>query len=490
MIDSARSLMFAVVVTMVAAAGSTLSANGAVPAGAAVPASSAPAEGTIAFHSFAPTPPMGWNSYDAFGDSVTEDEVMANARYVKEKLLPHGWNYIVVDFRWYDPEPTGDDHALNQKRTGAKLASDAFGRMVPAENRFPSSAGGKGFKPLADKLHEMGLKFGFHYMRGIPRQSVNNKTPIEGSTFTAADAGDPRNTCGWCPDMYGVRNNEAGQSWYDAMFKLYASWGFDYIKVDDFSNPYRQPEIEMVRKAIDKCGRAIVLSTSAGPTPVNRADHVKTHANLWRISGDFWDTWTKLNQQFDLMAQWHDVAGPGHFPDADMIPFGHLCIRSKAGGDDRMTRYTHDEQTTLISFWCLAPSPLMLGGDLPDNTDWDLGLITNDEVLAIDQDPLARPAARVSQKGTPGGRGTQSTQIETWVRELKDGSRAVGLFNRSEQAAEIPLQWEDAKLTGQWTARDLWQHKDLGAFNNQLAMKVPAHGSVLLKLKPIQGNAP
>jgi alpha-galactosidase len=429
-----------------------------------------------AFYAFAPTPPMGWNSYDAFGDSVTEDEVLANAVYVKDKLLPHGWNYIVIDFRWYDPEPTGDDRVLNQRRTGAKLAADDFGRMVPAENRFPSSAGGKGFKPLADKLHQMGLKFGFHYMRGIPRQSVNAKTPIEGSEFTAADAGDPRNTCGWCPDMYGVRDTAAGQAWYDAMFKLYASWGLDFIKVDDFSNPYRQSEVEMVRRAIDKCGRAIVLSTSAGPTPVRNADHVKTHANMWRISGDFWDTWAKLNAQFDLMNGWRDVAGPGRFPDADMLPLGHICIRSKAGGNDRASRYTRDEQTTLMSFWCLAPSPLMLGGNLPDNTDWDLALITNDEVLAIDQDPLARPAARVSQQSAPAGR------TEVWIRDLNNGSRAAGLFNRGDAPAEVTLNWEDARLSGKWTARDLWQHKDLGESDAKLALPVPPHGAVLLKL--------
>jgi alpha-galactosidase len=186
--------------------------------------------------------------------------VLANATYLKDKLLAHGWNYIVIDFRWYD-------HALNRLRTGAKLATDEFGRMVPAENRFPSSAGGKGFKPLADKLHAMGLKFGFHYMRGMPRQAVQAKTPIADSNFTAADAGNTGNTCGWCPDMYGVRDNAAGQAWYDAMFKLYASWGLDYIKVDDLSNPYRQSEVEMIRRAIDKCGRSIVLSTSAGPMP-------------------------------------------------------------------------------------------------------------------------------------------------------------------------------------------------------------------------------
>ncbi len=466
-------------ILLAACAGSYSPARAATPA---VPASSpaAPAGTELPFYAFAPTPPMGWNSYDAYGDTVTEDEVMANAKYVKDKLLSHGWQYVIVDFRWYDPQPTGDDRALNRLRTGAKLSADDFGRMIPAENRFPSSAGGKGFKPLADTLHAMGLKFGFHYMRGIPRQSVNASTPIEGSNFTAADAGDPRNTCGWCPDMYGVKNNEAGQAWYDAMFRLYASWGIDFIKVDDFSNPYRTGEIEMVRRAIDKCGRAIVLSTSAGPTPVRMADHVKTHANMWRISGDFWDTWAKLNQQFDLMAQWHDVAAPGHFPDADMIPFGHICIRSKAGGNDRESRYTHDEQTTLMSFWCLAPSPLMLGGNLPDNTDWDLSMITNDEALAIDQDALAKPAARTTSAGGP------ADKTEVWVREIKDGARAVGLFNRGEQAAQVSLDQNQAGLAGQWSARDVWQHKDLGAVDGKLALEVPPHGAVLLKLQPIK----
>jgi alpha-galactosidase len=458
--------------TTIAAQTTSPSANGVAPVSQAAPTTSP------VFYAFAPTPPMGWNSYDAFGDSVTEDEVLANAKYVKEKLLPHGWNYIVVDFRWYDPEPTGDDHTLNQKRTGAKLASDAFGRMVPAENRFPSSAGGKGFKPLADKLHEMGLKFGFHYMRGIPRQSVNSNTPIEGSTYTAADAGDPRNMCGWCPDMYGVRNNEAGQAWYDALFRLYASWGLDFIKVDDFSNPYRQSEIEMVRKAIDQCGRPIVLSTSAGPTPVREADHVKTHANMWRISGDFWDTWTKLNQQFDLMNSWRGVGGAGHFPDADMLPLGHICIRSKAGGNDRVTRYTQDEQLTMMSFWCLAPSPLMLGGNLPDNTPWDLSVITNDEVLTLDQDSLGKPAARLSQQSVG------NSYTEVWVRELNGGSRAAGLFNRSGQPADVVLDWDEAKLVGKWTARDLWQHRSLGTFDRQLSLQVAPHGVVLLKLQP------
>jgi len=426
---------------------------------------------------------MGWNSYDAFGDTVTEAEVLANAEYVKKNLLSHGWKYIVIDFRWYDPEPPGNDFLLNKLRSGAKLPSDRFGRLQPAVNRFPSSANGQGFKPLADKLHKMGFKFGIHYMRGIPEESVRAATPIADSKFTAADAGDPSKPGEWCPDMFAARNNAAGQAWYDSLFKQFAVWGVDFVKVDDISPNYRTAESEMIRRAIDKSGRPIVYSISAGPPAQKDAENVATHTNMWRISSDFWDRWSSLNRQFDLMIPWHDFVGPGHYPDADMIPFGHIAIRSKAGGDDRVSRFSHDEQIMLMSFWCLAPSPLMLGGNLPDNTPWDLSLLTNDEVLALDQDPLVKPATRVQQEGPPDAR------TEVWVRELKNGNRAAGLFNRSERAAEITLNWDAASLSGKWVARDLWQHKDLGKFDTKLTLQVPSHGAVLLKLTPASSTA-
>lgn len=420
------------------------------------------------------TPPMGWNSYDCLGTSITEDETLANARTMKEKLLSHGWQYVVIDARWYDSVSSYDDRNFNRERAGAKLTADQFGRLLPAVTRFPSSAGGNGFKPLADQIHAMGLKFGFHMMRGIPRQAVKAKTPIEGSAFTAADAGDPKNTCGWCPDMFGVRANEAGQAWYDSCAKLWAAWGLDFVKVDDLSSPYHAPEIEMIRKAIDKCGRPIVFSTSAGPTLVAQAAHVSTHANMWRVSGDFWDRWNDLNRQFDLIAAWQGVAGPGHFPDADMIPFGHIGIKCTIAGKDRQTRFTRDEQRTLMSLWALAPSPLMLGNNLPDTDEWTLSLLTNDEVLAVNQDPLGSPARRVMQtKGT-----------EVWVKELKDGSKAIGLFNRTAAAATVTLNWDDAKLTGKHSLSDLWQHQDLGAFDARFSSPVPAHGVVLLRAIP------
>jgi alpha-galactosidase len=416
---------------------------------------------------------MGWNSYDAYGDSVTEQEVLANAEYMKQHLLAHGWRYVVIDFRWYDSEVTLNDNDLARTRTGAVLPADSHGRFLPALNRFPSSANGAGFKPLADRLHAMGLKFGIHVMRGIPRQAVLAKTPIEGSAFTAADAGDPSDHCGWCPDNFGVRNNAAGQAWYDSIFRLYASWGLDFVKVDDLSSPYHAPEIEMIRKAIDRSGRAIVFSTSAGPTDPNQAAHISTHANMWRISGDFWDQWPKLNHQFDLLVRWQGVAGPGHFPDADMIPFGHLSIRNTTNAHERTTRFTPDEQRTLISLWSINASPLMLGMNLPDDDPATTALLTNDEVLAIDQDPLGLNAKRIQQQNG----------IEVWIKDLKDGSKAIGLFNRGDAAAAATLDWTAANLTGKQTLRDLWLHKNLGAFNQTYSALVPAHGVLLLKSK-------
>jgi hypothetical protein len=435
-----------------------------------------PADDTPTFWQWAPTPPMGWNSYDAYGDSVKEDEVLANAQAMKDKLLAHGWNYIVVDFRWYDPVPTYNDNELARNRIGAKLAADAFGRLLPAPEKFPSAAGGAGFKPLADQVHAMGLKFGVHMMRGIPRQAVLAETSIDGSTFTAADAGDPTNKCGWCPDMYGVRNNAAGQAWYDSVFRLAAQWGLDFVKVDDLST-YHTEEIEMIRRAIDKCGRPIVLSTSAGPTPLAKADHIRAHANMWRISGDFWDQWPKLNHQFDLLASWHDFTGPGHWPDADMIPFGHISIRNwtgnaKAPKHDRMGRFTPDEEKTLISLWCLGASPLMLGANLPDLDDATLALLTNDEVLAIDQDPLGQAATRVAQQGAS----------EVWERHLRSGATAIGLFNRGDVPKEISFSEADDGLSSKPPLRDLWLHKDIALSFTKCT--VPPHGVVLLLERP------
>lgn len=412
---------------------------------------------------------MGWNSYDAYGSSVTEEEFLTNAACVKEKLLPSGYDTVVVDYRWSDT--TAANYVPNG--IGGPLVADAFGRLLPAPNRFPSAADGKGFKPLADKIHAMGLKFGIHVMRGIPRQSVTANTPIEGSSFKAADAADQKSGCIWCKDMWGVdAAKQAGQDYYDSIFRLYASWGVDFVKVDDLSHPYHQGEIEAVRRAIDKCGRPIVLSTSPGETPADQAAHISTHANMWRMAADFWDNWKSLNHTFDLAAKWQGVGGPGHWPDADMIPLGRIAIRSV--GKDRTTKFTKDEQVTLMSLFSLIPSPLMLGMSLPDLDPWTLSLLTNKEVIDINQDPLGQPGKRVSQ----------NQSCEVWAKPLGDGSIAVGLFNRGDSEAVVTAEWRDLGLNGKQKVRDLWQKKDLGIMENRFQQTVPKHGAVLLKLSP------
>lgn len=422
-----------------------------------------------------PTPPMGWNSYDYYGDRVTEEETLANARVLAQTMQPYGWDTVVVDYRWYDPAgPSQPDNGA----PGEVLSMDPTGRLIPAPNRFPSAANSNGFKGLADNLHAMGLKFGIHIMRGIPRNAVQANLPIEGSAFHAADAADTKDTCGWCPDMYGVRGDSpAGRAYYDSLFRLYAAWGVDYVKMDDTSAPYHADEIQAVHDAIAKCGRSIVYSLSPGETPVEQGAHVASHANLWRVSGDFWDNWRSLDHEFTLAARWHDFVGPGHWPDADMLPLGHLSQGGRPVGPDRRTNFTKSEQMTLLSLWSLLPSPLMVGANLPDNDAWTLALLTNPEVLAVNQDARAAPGKRIAQQ----------EGMEVWSKPLADGSLAVGLFNRDDFDGVATVYWSDLGITGRRTLRNLWQSKDLGIFDRQYAVPVPAHGVVLLRLRSTQG---
>jgi hypothetical protein len=228
----------------------------------------------------------------------------------------------------------------------------------------------------------------------------------------------------------------------------------------------------MVRRAIDRCGRSIVFSTSPGETPVGQATNVMTHANLWRVSGDFWDNWKSLNHAFSLGARWHDYVGPGHWPDADMLPIGHLSVGSRSVDPDRFTRFTRDEQLTHLSLWSLLPSPLMIGANLPDNDGWTTVLLTNPEVLAVNQDPAGKPARRIA--GQP-----QSAEI--WMKELADGSFAVGIFNRTDQPVKVDLSWRNLGIRSAPKVRDLWLRTDLGR-QKSFTADLPPHGCALLRV--------
>jgi hypothetical protein len=319
---------------------------------------------------------MGWNSWDCFATTVTEEQVKAQADYMATHLARLGWQYIVVDIQWYVPDAKGFAY-----EPGANVELDAHGRFLPAPNRFPSCA--HGFGPLADYVHRKGLKFGLHLLRGIPRAAVAANLPILGSTSRARDIADPDDVCPWNPDMYGVDMSKPGaQAYYDSVFAAFAEWGVDYVKVDDISRPYHahQAEIEAVRRAIDATGRPMVLSLSPGATALSAAAHVREHANLWRISDDFWDNWDVLREQFGLLARWNAQRGPGHWPDADMLPFGVLDLGR------RSSRFTPDEQRTVMTLWSIARSPLMHGGDMSKMDELTLSLLSHPEVIALDQD--------------------------------------------------------------------------------------------------------
>jgi len=329
------------------------------------------------FHTWAATPPMGWNSWDCFATTITEAQTKAQADFMAAQLKSHGWQYIVVDIQWYEPGAQSHDY-----RKDAKLTMDGYGRLLPALNRFPSAENGAGFKPLADYIHSLGLKFGIHLMRGIPRQAVENNLPILGTDLHAQDIADRVHICPWNSDMYGVDMGKPGaQAYYDSVFAQIAAWGVDYLKVDDLSRPYFQnaKEVEAIRRAIDATGRPMVLSLSPGETDFGAASQVGEEANLWRISDDFWDRWLALREQFPRLQRWNPYRKTGAWPDADMLPLGTLVL------GNRTTRFTSDEQITLITLWSIARSPLMHGGDMTKTDPFTLSLLTNDEVLAVNQ---------------------------------------------------------------------------------------------------------
>lgn len=424
------------------------------------------------YHKWAKTPPMGWNSWDCFGTSVTEDLTKANADYMAEKLAKYGWKYIVVDIQWYEPSSGGWGYRAN-----AGLSMDEWGRLLPAVTKFPSAEGGKGFKALADYCHKKKLKFGIHMMRGIPKQAVEKNTPILGTNYHAADIADKSSTCAWNPDMYGVDTTKPGaQEYYDSIFKLVAGWGVDFVKVDDLSRPYHKGEIEAIRKAIDKCGRPIVFSTSPGETTITEGEHVSVHANMWRISDDFWDDWKALLEQFARCEKWVPYCAPGHWPDADMLPVGG--VRQPNG----WTNFTQDEQYTLISLWSICRSPLMIGGHMPKNDEFTLSLLTNSEVLAVDQNSSG--GKQLYREGNK----------VVWVADVpRSKDKYVALFNTADNPTgvsekydgiAVPVKLSDLGFAGTCKVRDLWAHKDLDPVTGEFAPLIRYHSAGLYRVSP------
>ncbi|PPK87104.1 alpha galactosidase A [Neolewinella xylanilytica] len=423
------------------------------------------------FTTWAATPPMGWNSWDSYGPTVREDEVKANADYMAEHLLDYGWEYVVVDIRWFVENTKR--HGYNQDNPIYVL--DSFGRYLPAVNRFPSAAAGKGFKPLADYIHAKGLKFGIHIMRGVPTEAVERQLPIKGTDgITAADIYTTAEQCEWLRDNYTIVADRPGaQEYYNSIFELYADWGVDFIKIDDLSAPiYHKEEIELIRKAIDNSGRSIVLSTSPGPTPVDYAEHVDGHANMWRMVNDVWDSWYHIDHLFDVSEAWYPYIGGGTWPDCDMIPLGRLSIRGERG-DDRMTELTPDEQYTLMTLFTIFRSPLMFGGDLPSNDAFTNALLTNEAVLE-----MHRESADVRLLFG------DEAQVAITSRHPEEDWTYLALFNRGDSLSrEVSVPLEDLDIQGEVTVTDLWSGDDLGTVSGTFSRELAPHASGLYRIR-------
>jgi len=427
------------------------------------------------FHQWASVPPMGWNSWDCYGPTVTEAEVKANADYMAAHLKPFGWNYIIVDIRWY----VNNDKAHGYNESNAEFNIDEYGRYLPSVVRFPSAADGKGFKPLADYMHAKGLKLGVHVMRGVPVIAVKRALPVYGSAVTT---------------------KEGAQAYYNSLFKLFASWGLDFVKVDDLTQPYHGEELAMIRKAIDGCGRAIVLSTSPGETPVDQAKDVQGKANMWRTVGDFWDSWKQLKEHFVVFERWNGWRAAGAYPDGDMLPLGRIGIRAERG-DPRMTKFTRDEQYTLMTLWAIFRSPMFFGGDLPGNDSFTLSLLTNKAVMNV-----LKYSANNRQL-------YHSDDLVAWVADVpKSGDKYLAVFNTrdvpgadsvgvggngivgggvvaggvgggvSAQGLPVPVKLSDIGMDAGCRVVDLWTGKRLGWFEGSFAPLIRWHGAGLYRL--------
>ncbi len=418
------------------------------------------------------TPPMGWNSWDCYAASVNEEQLLGNAAYMEKHLKKCGWEYIVCDIQWSEPMAgTGEGEYI----PFANLSLDAYGRQLPAPNRFPSAAGGHGFTHIAGKIHAMGLKFGIHIMRGIPRQAVHARMPVYGTDVTADKIALPHSICKWNSDMYGLNpSHPSSQKYYDSIFELYAAWGVDYVKVDDICNtnmyphaPYSaEKEIEMIAKAIEHSGRQMVMSLSPGPALIEKAWHLSKYANMWRITDDFWDRWDLLKNMFERCEVWQRHVAPGCWPDCDMLPLGRIGMGWQRG---RQTNFTRDEQRTMMTLWCIFRSPLMMGGEMRDNDEWTLSLMQNGEVLHLIKH--SHGAMQLERDG----------DHAVWLSQDEDGSTYVALFNLSEDRADVSVQ-EQACGFSPVIIRDLWAHKEVVMPQGLIAAQLPPHRAALYKL--------
>jgi alpha-galactosidase len=384
---------------------------------------------------------MGWNSWNIYAAKVTEDLLLANAKaMVTSGLIEHGWSYMNIDDVWQGARG-GEFHAIQSN-------PETFPDMQKASN----------------EIHGMGLKMGIYstpWIESYAHHIGGSADNVEG-TFVRTPEMDkvPRNKKLF-PYKIGT------YSFADQDVKQWAAWGVDYLKYD--WNPIELPETKQMFDALRASGRDIVFSLS-NSTPFASIGDLSKVSNTWRTGGDIRDSWKSLKPRLFSQDKWEPYASPGHWNDPDMMVVGVVGW----GKDYHPSNLTADEQYTHVSAWCLMSVPLLLGCDLTKLDAFTLSLLTNDEVLAVNQDALGKQATVISRQGEAG----------VMAKDLEDGSKAVGLFNPGDEGTkQVVLNWADLKITGKFIVRDLWRQKDLGTFEGEFKTDVAQHGVVMLSLR-------
>lgn len=416
-------------------------------------------------------PPMGWNSFDCFGLAVNEAEVRANAQYMAKHLKHLGYEYIVIDMLWYGDEKASSYEAFTAETIPVKpkYTLDEFGRLLPDPSKFPSSVKGAGFKPLADYIHSLGLKFGVHILRGIPWQAAEKNIKIKGTSIGAASIAQPDKGCEWYDGIYGIDMSKPGaQEYYNSVFELFAQWGVDFVKADDME----EPDLIAVGKASRSCGRDMVISSVGSSIS---KDIQKENAHMSRLGADFWDSWEMLKRGFQMVAKAVNDTEPGYWPDLDMLPVGKIGIKiTYKGPYPRISNFTKDELTTLFSLWYISRQPLMIGGHLPQTDPTTLKFLTNKEALEVNRNSTNNRQIKFKNA------------IIIWAADIPDSDdKYVAFFNQWESVkpVNIKVQWSQLGLSGtEYKVRDLWAKKDLGNFKGGFSAPVNSHGAGLYRI--------
>jgi len=444
----------------------------------------------------APNPPLGWNSFDSYGVYLHEDAAMANLEAFAEKLKPFGYEYFVIDAGWFGEFELRPGTIYPAEKHARKMNFNEFGLLQPSETYFPN-----GLQPIIDRCHELGLRFGLHLMRGIPREVVRQNLPVQGTNYRAADIADTTSICNWNHQNYGIDMGKPGaQEFYNSLINQMAAWGVDFIKYDDLV-PFPE-EIKGIANAIDQCGRPIVFSLSpGGDVDPNHIDAFK-RAHMLRVTPDIWDEQKGIDQCFDAWRKWSGKEEAGFWIDMDMIPFGQLQIMNPkpagVNGDEskgelmkmmesgelekiellsgkgfnRWSEFSKDQMYTFITLRALAASPLMMGGDLPTLDEFSLSLITHPEVLAC------------NQNGIMGSLVHENGSLESWktVKNNHPSEGWIGIFNRSSEAIETHYSEEILGIDpSEFNLTDVWADKALAPSESRT---VPANGVLFIKYSP------